>query len=361
MNTTNNNNGIRPALLVTMTVLGFLAGALSGALSSALVFRGRQMENTRRILETIPLRNDQRKQTIRRVGREMSEVRFYDDSTILYVSGESLFLQCLWDEDPVREFRGHTGPIQDYELSPDRRRIATSSQDGTLRLWDTLTGQCLAVSKQVDTLSQPSWTMLHDIVYHPDGSRILSADMEGVKVWRTNDLKLLETGETDIFYMCNGLLSPDWETLCAPIFPDGLGIYGRRTGELLDHIGGRAPVCYSGDGRRLVVADWDAGSMEIVNIDPRTMREQRSLVWINSPSLPLCAAAFSSDGECLVSAHEDGTIRLWNAANGASRELLHWEGRHIDGVCFSPSGSKILAYSRRTGEYSLWGPFQWMI
>jgi len=36
----------------------------------------------------------------------------------------------------VRQFRGHTGPISDMQISEDCRWLLTSSIDGTVRCWD---------------------------------------------------------------------------------------------------------------------------------------------------------------------------------------------------------------------------------
>ena len=349
------------------TVLSVILAFLAGALSVASVCQGRQIAKQNHILESIPLRDDCRKQIIRKVDGEMYQVIFYNDSTILYRSGNSLFLRCLSDNQTKIEFSGHTEIIQDYEVSRDLSRIVTSSEDGTLRLWDAGTGACLAVSLQLDTLDQPCWTMLHDIVYSRDGKQIMSADMTGIKTWRADDLKLLSSEDSDIFYLCNGLLSPDRKTFCSriPDILEGFNIYERDTKDdeyvLLDHIGDRDPIGYSSDGKRLIVAKRETGNMEILNINPKTMRETRSWTWLYSPQTCLFDAAFSRDGKQLVSAHGDGTVRIWNAENGAEREVLHWKGRTIDGVCFSPGGDKVLAYSNTAGEYCLWGPFEWII
>jgi WD40 repeat protein len=39
------------------------------------------------------------------------------------------------DEELV--LRGHTGPVTDVAFSPDGFRIASSSRDGTIKIWDS--------------------------------------------------------------------------------------------------------------------------------------------------------------------------------------------------------------------------------
>jgi WD40 repeat protein len=42
---------------------------------------------------------------------------------------------------PLYTYRGHTGEVWVLKWSPDGRRIASASSDGTVQVWDALTGQ----------------------------------------------------------------------------------------------------------------------------------------------------------------------------------------------------------------------------
>lgn len=339
----------------------FLAAAVScltslSAMSSSP--RGREWPPENQLRGAQPRHGAYGKQIVRKVSREMELAAFFDDSTVMYASGNSLFLASVREGGPELEFRGHTDKIHDYKVEPGRKRIVTASEDGTLRLWDSHTGECLAVSMQLDTLNQPRWTLLLEIVYHPDGRTLITSDMEGLKIWDADNLRLLSEESTDLFYMTYGLISPDWKTISAPV-PEthvDFAVYRRGTEDVLLYSDCRSPVCYSRNGKRLLAASYETGAMEIWDVNPRNKTGRQTLVWLKTHEIPLKDAAFSPDGRRIVSAHEGGLIWIWDTRNGDEMEALNWEGRDIDGVCFDTKGIRILAFDIDAREYSIWGP-----
>jgi WD40 repeat protein len=73
--------------------------------------------------------------------------------------------------------KGHAAPVLDIASSPDGRRLATASEDGTVRIWESVTGQ------EVLTLKGNGGAVLR-VVFSPDGNSLASVGRDGtVKLW----------------------------------------------------------------------------------------------------------------------------------------------------------------------------------
>jgi WD40 repeat protein len=87
----------------------------------------------------------------------------------------------IWDLSTggVLHLRGHTDAVWGLASSPDGRRLATGSNDRTIKLWDTRTGE------EVFTLRGHTGGVIR-VAFSPDGRRIASGSWDRtVRVWDT--------------------------------------------------------------------------------------------------------------------------------------------------------------------------------
>ena len=316
----------------------------------------------RHAFETIPLRDDMRKEFVIELTEPVGIVRLLDDSHLVYTSGFDLVIRNFRDTtEPVRRLRGHSATIGDFDISPNGKKIVTASSDGTVRLWDARTGEALAVSRQLDTLDQPNWTMLMDVTFTRKGRRILTADMRGIKEWRTRDCRLLRAEESDIFYLRWGLIAPDGKTCCAPIIQGGNEIMDRSGKRLMASKKPEEILCYSPDGSTLLLAPEEERPMYYLNIR-RLLRRDGTVgltPFIGADST-MVSAAFSRDLTQVVSASTDGKVYVWNAFHGCLRETLPTGESGLNHVDFDPTGTWVLAADSHIGRIHIWGPRVWV-
>ena len=113
----------------------------------------------------------------------------------------------------------------------------------------------------------------------------------------------------------------------------------RERAVLFGHRGVVYAAAFSPDGRRILTAS-----------DDRTAR-----IWDAATGAPLAvlaghggpvyAAVFSPDGRRIVTASEDGTARLWDGATGATLMVLAGHGGPVHAAAFSPDGRRIVTAS----------------
>ena len=77
---------------------------------------------------------------------------------------------------------GHTAGVWSMAFSPDGTRLASASGDGTVRLWESTTGQPVGKPFEGHTAAVSS------VAFSPDGTRLASASGDGtVRLWESHD------------------------------------------------------------------------------------------------------------------------------------------------------------------------------
>ncbi len=192
--------------------------------------------------------------------------------------------------------------INGVTLDAAGKRLLTSSDDSTVKLWDATTGVELAEFKQHE-----NWVW--DADFSPDGKFAVSASRDlSADIWSTSSAKLIR--------------------------------------QLKGHTSSVRDVAWSPNGSAIATSSNDH---TIIIWDPDTGEAVRTL---RGHADRVTAIDFSPDGEKLISASRDGNVRLWNWRSGGRISTLSIGGEGND-VAFSNDGS-MFAAAADNGRIRIW-------
>ena len=274
-------------------------------------------------------------------------VAFSPDGRLL-ATGSDEGTARVWDTatgEHLRTLAGHAGGVRGVAFSPDGRLLATASRDGTARLWDPAAG------KHLRTLTGHAGT-LWGVAFSPDGRLLATASVDGTaRLWGPAAGKHLRTltGHTDRVW---GLaFSPDGALLATASADQTARLWdpaaGKHLRTLTGHAGRVQGIAFSPDGALLATTSADQTARLW---DPATGKHLRTLtghtdrVW---------RVAFSPDGALLATTSADQTARLWDPAAGKHLRTLTGHAGGVWGVAFSPDGH-LLATTSDDQTARLW-------
>ncbi|MFO0937600.1 MAG: protein kinase [Gemmataceae bacterium] len=234
-------------------------------------------------------------------------------------------------------FHGHGQRVNGLVFLSDRYRIASASDDQTIRIWDTRTGACL------QTLSGHAEAVTC-LAIDPRGKQLASGSLDGtIRIWdlATGMCVNVLNGQSDSI---KGLAySPDGRSLVATSWQAVLNVWeistGRKQLELRGHQSGVSSAVFSPDGRQIVsgsldatVKRWDASNGTCLS------------TW-KSPTQAVTCVSVSPDGKLIVSGSRDGRVHVWDVAKEkAILSLSHGE-KDITSIAFRPDGSRFVTGS----------------
>jgi eukaryotic-like serine/threonine-protein kinase len=312
-----------------------------------------------------------------------------DGQTIVTTSSDQT-VRC-WDATSLQlksALHGHGGEVWCAAFSPDGQMLATGGKDQNVLLWLTAP-------------APPSTALPHDRDFRPLFSRdgkwlaTISPDSESSTLWNTTNLAVanafagrqiigfsdggtcavtLNTADAKLdFWLPNGStlqrdvtlakvtpgqapfvfygLSPDGEFFFAIDTTGLIGVWHTDTGQLRSSFQGPLPkirnAVLSPGGSQIAVCLERENVARLYDCDTGAGRN------LAGHSDFVSGLAFSPDGRTLATGSVDGTIRLWNTANGEVVGALPGHMQETSDVAFSPDG-RTLASVGRDESVKLW-------
>lgn len=297
--------------------------------------------------------------------RGISVVAFSSDGKTV-LTGSADRTARLWEAGtgkPLTEPLRHQMQVTAAAFAPDGKRVLTgacSSEKGEARLWDAATGKPLG-----ESLAHPG--TVEKVAFSPGGNTLLIWGAATLRTWDATSGKRLSEAQVSHGRVDCSVLSPDGKVLLTGSTDKTARLWDTTTGKLIDkplrHHGRVQAVAFASNGKTAFTASnayrlhwgWDLATGKPLEIDEdRTTvssrpdvlaisddgqtlvlaeQQDRALLGRVTPfvyfvdaataqiyddnrfehSEPVLAAAFSPDGELLVTGSADRTARLWKA------------------------------------------------
>ncbi|KAL6940089.1 TOR complex subunit lst8 [Hanseniaspora vineae] len=272
--------------------------------------------------------------TIQHPDSQVNRIEITNDKKYLAAAGNPnvrLYDITSTNPNPVTSFEGHKGNITSIQFQQDNKWMVSSSEDGTIKVWDV---RAPSVQRNYKTGSP-----VNEVVIHPNQGELLSCDQDGkLKIWDLSGNK------------CSTTIVPedvDTPLQSLSVASDGsMLIAGNNKGscyvwELPNHTDATTlnpvtkfrshtkyitKVLISQDSRHLATCSadhtariWDVADKQNIQLESTLDGHQR-WVW---------DCAFSADSAYLVTSCSDHYVRLWDLS---TKEVVRQYNGHNKGV-----------------------------
>src|ERR1039457_3812704 len=268
---------------------------------------------------------------------------------------------------------GHAARITGVACSPDGAMIASSSEDGTLKLWST-NGTLL---RTLNTQPYPATA----IAWSPDGRSIAAGTYYGGYVfgqagaglthlwqaprgsrsaWTGTSVSLVRTSTNLIGKVTAVAFSTDSIKLASGCAAGSNFVTSVSAGSFVATrpayntlVGPAAVTSVAFSSRGMMASGCEDSTICVYSTNSSWSLLWKSTTNANAHATNVTPVAFSPDGSLLASASLDQTIKIWSTANWACLQTMSGHTNGVSSVAFSPNGQKIVSGSV-DGTVKIW-------
>jgi WD40 repeat protein len=255
----------------------------------------------------------------------------------------------------------HDTDVNSVAFSADGSMLATTGDDGLLKVWNLATGAELMRHEG------PAGGQVWGPSFSPDGTLVAAiwTDEGRLRVLRTDTREPVLVTDGPTAHLSGTEFSPSGERLAIAEFEGDATVIDVGTGEEVVRLEGPvASTAWSPDERWIVTAGFD-GTAKVW--EARTGDMPRFTLF--GHSAPVLAVDWSPDAGRIATGSGDGTAKVWQLDEAGPRELFTLSSQDlrpsVGGVAFSPDGTMLLTGQFVDAAIKVWdigiaGDAEWM-
>jgi WD40 repeat protein len=236
----------------------------------------------------------------------------------------------------LNTLEGHTCSTNMISWDPSGVYLASSGNDGSIRVWDVANGNNISIygASGSDGEAEP----FEGITWNPGSSQIATFQGRAILILDPFTSQLIKrvTDAQDRSRITTIAWDPSGDLLAAGTLSDQIKIWNVATGNLDQPLlsFGTTPVssiAWSPDGSRIVTGGvdgilrvFDAASGQMLASFPGNTQSAPSIAW-------------SDDGSRIASASWDNAVRVWDAESGYQLDVFS-NSTSVYAVAWSPDG-----------------------
>ncbi|KOS15013.1 rsa4-wd-repeat protein involved in ribosome biogenesis [Malassezia pachydermatis] len=257
--------------------------------------------------------------------------------------------------------RGHTKWITSLSWEPIHRdarspRLASSSKDGTVRVWNV-------DARQVDFVLGGHTASVNAVRWGGDGAIYTASSDRTIKVWNDQDGRLIRTLNEHSHWVNSLTLSTDYVLRTGPFDVQGHYLASLLKNPDADQDAAAAAAALeryaeataNGAHAEMLVSASDDHTLFMwpPQIGGTSATPKKSIARLTGHQKTVNHVSFSPDGRMLASASFDNSVKLWDGRTGKFIANLRGHVASVYRVAWS-SDSRMLASASKDSTIKLW-------
>ncbi len=290
----------------------------------------------------------------------INSAKFSADNSKLLTTSDDGSVK-IWDAEKyilLVDLKDDNRDLRTADFSPDCKKIITTSRDYDSKIWDAQTGELLVNLKEGLSKS-------HDAVFSPDGSRILTVSSDGsAKIWNSVTGGLIISLNNPTMKISSAQFDAGGSHVITTSTDSVVRVWGSQNGKMLceltrqSNIG--SPAISPTEDKVIIISE-----NELISVWDLITAKHLYDLKPDNPNHRNIGAKFSTDGRMIVTGlngtryenDADVSPQMWDSANGhllfnlkspVSNPISHLNAAFF----FSPNNKRVLICC--SSSFALW-------